>query len=284
MGDGDDIKSKETIQRDPGTLSTTVVSQGTDSADQESGSKPATPPDDVELRHPFSDWLLVAKTKWNLWRQKRIPRERAKFTDWVVMAATVVIAGAAIIQVLEMVDAGRQTDKIIAADKRLADAMEGSVTLAGTSLQETQNSFRDDQRAWIAPVSGTTTLDESHPLRVDVLYSNLGKTPALEVSTILSWKSVPAGQPIQIEYAPPVKRVNSGTAYPNSKAVMFAKNDTVPTKQELDAIQSGRTIFYFFGSIDYKDVYGRKHWSHLCNVVHPDHSGVYSCNVYNDAN
>lgn len=239
---------------------------------------------EIQSRHPFSDLLVVIRTKWAGWRQKRRTRENAKFTDLVIMWATIVIAVAAVIQVWEIIDSGRQTDKIIAADERVAAAMEGAVGLGNTSLQATQNSFRDDQRAWLAPVSGTTTLDEAHALRVDVIYTNLGKTPALEVTTILGWKSIPAGQPIQIAYGPLIKRVNSGTMYPNGKAGMFAKTDAVPSKHELDAIQSGRTVFYFFGSIDYKDVFGRKHWSHLCNVVYPDHSGVRPCDTYNDAN
>jgi len=182
-----------------------------------------------------------------------------------------------------MRDAGIQTDKIIAADERLAAAMESSVREADISLKQTQESFRDDQRAWLAPISGTVTLDESHPLRIDVIFQNTGKTPALKIFTIVDWKSIPTGQPVNTEWSPHVKRMDSGTLYPNGRAGMFAKNETVSSKEQLDSIRSGKNTFYFFGSIDYKDVYGRKHWSHLCNIVKSDFS-LNPCPIYNEAN
>jgi len=185
--------------------------------------------------------------------------------------------------VVAYVYGGKQTDKIIAADERLADAMEKSVREADISLKQTQESFRDDQRAWLAPISGTVILDESHPLRIDVIFQNTGKTPALKISTIVDWKSIPPGQPVNIEWSSHVRRMDSGTLYPNGRAGMFAKNETVSSKQQLDSIRSGKNTFYFFGSIDYKDVYGRKHWSHLCNIVKSDFS-LNPCPIYNEAN
>ena len=44
-----------------------------------------------------------------------------------------------------------------------------------------------DQRAWLVPVTGTLTIDENHPLRIDVFMQNAGKTPAFNIRTIIDW-------------------------------------------------------------------------------------------------
>ncbi len=219
-------------------------------------------------------------------------------TDWIIAIATIVIAlsalaqvGVAVLQWREMRGAGGQTDRIIAADtrlvtanERLADAMERSVGVADSSLKQTQQAFRDDERAWLAPINGNVTIDEIHPLRVDVIYQNVGKTPALNVHTSLEWRNVPGNSPTTIKYDASQKNGEAGTLYPNGKNTVVAKAEAIPSKEALAAIRSGKMIYYFFGSITYKDVYGREHWSHFCEISLADMSALQACKNYNDAN
>lgn len=193
------------------------------------------------------------------------------------------LAQAADTQAKKMTDMSTAADKIreaaqnmVVQDQRIADN-------AKSSIQATQDSFRADQRAWVAPVSGTITLDLAHSLRVDEIAQNMGKTPAFDVSTILDWKDIPEG-PVSIKYSPLVKVVGRGTLYPNSKIVVFASSNEKPTEQQLDAFRTGKRLFYFFGSIGYKDVFAREHHSHFCFVVNRDLATVAPCDKYNDAN
>jgi hypothetical protein len=154
---------------------------------------------------------------------------------------------------------------------------------AQQALDATSDQFRTDQRAWVVPVSGTVTLDLKHTLRVDVIVQNIGKTPALKVSTILDWKYTPSG-PLDLRYQESVKHVGRETIYPNGKDGMFVSAGRIPTQQDLDAIHAGKYIFYFFGSIDYKDVYGHTHVSRICNIVNTDLATVRQCDTNNEAN
>jgi hypothetical protein len=61
-----------------------------------------------------------------------------------------------------------------------ADAARKAAGIAEQSMQL-------DQRAWLVPVTGTLTIDENHPLRIDVFMQNAGKTPAFNIRTIIDW-------------------------------------------------------------------------------------------------
>jgi len=225
---------------------------------------------------------MKSLTAWlgNSWGSLKSP----EVSNRLIAIATVVIALASGFSWWEAHGAGVQTNRIIAADERLAAAMESAVGQANVSLSATQNSFRDDQRAWLAPVSGTITLDKKHPMRIDVIVQNIGKTPALDVNSILDWRDIPAGGPLDLTYSPMVKHLGHGTLYPNSKQGVFASSLQIPTESELEAFRAGKRIFYFFGSVDYKDVFGRIHTSQFCNIINIDLSTVRSCDEHNEAN
>lgn len=157
------------------------------------------------------------------------------------------------------------------------------ISAAQDGVNAMQRQMLLDQRAWLAPVSGTVTLDDKHSLRIDVIFQNLGRTPALNVSTILDWRDIRPG-PLDFNYSAPVKTVGHGTVYPNGKMGMFAASPQIPTIEELNAYRAGKRIFYFFGNIGYTDIFGRQHSSRLCNILNLDLATVRQCDTYNEAN
>ena len=110
----------------------------------------------------------------------------------LIAIATVVIAFASGLTWWEAHDAGEQTDRIIAADHRIAAAMERAVSQANTSFKSTVDQFNIDQRAWIAPQNATLLSDliPGEPFKLQIQYNNVGKEPALDVRPIYRITSI----------------------------------------------------------------------------------------------
>jgi hypothetical protein len=95
------------------------------------------------------------------------------------------------VAVFQYVYGGEQTDRIIAADERLATAMENSVKEAGKSLDATIDNFHLDQRAWLGPnemlpppfMDGNRRvyMKGGEQAQYAVIITNTGKTPAKKV-------------------------------------------------------------------------------------------------------
>jgi hypothetical protein len=186
----------------------------------------------------------------------------AKVLNWITGAGTVVaLLGLFFVW------------RTLSATKEAADAAKRAADLA-----------QADERAWVAPVAGNVTLDDKKPLRVEVAFQNIGKTPALQVSTVLDWKELPAGQALTFDFSPNAKSIGHGTVYPNGREVRFIASPEVPTKEQLTDMRSGKTEFYFFGNISYRDIFSQEHSSRLCYVVDSYLATVRSCSEYNEAN
>src|SRR5207253_2145615 len=102
-------------------------------------------------------------------------------TNLTLAAATVVIAVATVFTYLEIHSGSTQTDRVIAADERLAAAMENAVRQAGKALDANIDMSRTDQRAWIG-VNGIGAVDPkaNSPVTIEARYANTGKTVALQ--------------------------------------------------------------------------------------------------------
>ena len=90
-------------------------------------------------------------------------RDSPKWTDKAIVLLTGGIVFLAFMQWWEMHDAGTQTDKIIAADERIAKAMEGALAQSIRSLDASIEMSRNDQRAWVG-ISGISLLKSGRKL------------------------------------------------------------------------------------------------------------------------
>lgn len=143
---------------------------------------------------------------------------------------------------------------------------------------------RLDQRAWVLPndVITPTEYKEGVPLRFGVRLLNTGKTPALNVKTLVGGITWPRGQPFRIEYedapwASPGRSI--GTLLPSTPAVATAEPTPI-TKRQLEALQNKVTVLYLYGEVSYDDVFNVSHCTSFCFMISPNESAKV-CEVYN---
>lgn len=156
---------------------------------------------------------------------------------------------------------------IYCANKESADAALKSIEIA-------QNSFRDDQRAWVG-VSGKPELIKFSPDAFDlkINFLNTGKTPALRIKTISSfmteWPFVPGVPKKQWEEIISKTKAEQppNPTFPAWEHVLAPQglNDyhyseegaQYDVRKHYNAVKVPTEIIYFYGALTYYDIYGR---------------------------
>ena len=251
----------------------------------------AKPEDAPRIRTKFRP-IKKARTWWEIRRRGRHKGEAAKWTDKAIVVLTGGIVFLAFMQWLEMHEGGRQTDRIIAADERIATAMEGAVGQAKTSFEAANKQAILTQRAWISfgiriqnpNPKANTPLEE--PLKagtvIDVrtTIKNTGRTPAINIKGALQRGAV--------------NRAKDGTyPYPTFTAALQPHENLNPdgelygdmllpfTEDDKKRIDSGKVRVYFYGRTEYGDVFGGHHWRNTCAYLLP--TGAFAvCQDRND--
>jgi len=202
----------------------------------------------------------------------------------------------------EMAEAGKQTDKIIAEDRRLADAnerlakgMTDSVAQAKASLKvtidqsrksldKTIEMSRSDQRAWVGAGDPLVVQFKDSSMRVSVTIQNFGRTPALNVVPQIHVRSLPASE----SFAPslPAKPTDPDTraALQPGQKLTLGPNEVPPITIDLaNEINSGKTCFYAFGEVFYDDAFGEAHCTTFAYMLLPALSAWRVLDKYNTA-
>ncbi|HUE52115.1 MAG TPA: hypothetical protein VMO80_07245 [Terriglobales bacterium] len=213
-------------------------------------------------------------------------RERASWTDKAVVFLTFGIVLLAYMQWREMHDSGAQTDRIIAADERIATAMEGVVGQGKKSLDATIEQNRLDQRAWVGPTTVSTfelKADQSIPV-IGVTFRNNGKTPALKFGSHVALNASKKGDPFHPIYHHAGSRPSIDVLQPNGELVLNTNpSSNKLTEQNIRDIRNGDLLLYLFGKGNYDDIFGVTHHVTFCMYVSPDLKHVQSCDTYNEA-
>jgi hypothetical protein len=186
----------------------------------------------------------------------------------------------------EMHDAGTQTDKIIAADDRLATAMENSVTQAQGAFNAANKQAILSQRAWmqvkvgIESPAGTWTVGK--PLDVRFKQKNTGRTPALNlrgVNAITIMEGVDGVfKPPPFSYKPE-QYVRAGNLTPDGE--VFSDFIKPFTAEDESRIVSLKVRVYVHGIVEYDDVFGIHHWLKYCNYLLPGQAFAI-CEYHNE--
>jgi hypothetical protein len=228
--------------------------------------------------HPIkliTAWWRSPSRRWN-----KPKGERAKWTDKAIVMLTAGIVFLAFMQWLEMHEGGKQTDRIIAADERMAVAMEGAVGQAKTSFEAANKQAILSQRAWVSfgiriqnPNPKDNTPPEE-PLKVGTVVDvrttikNTGRTPAINVKGILQRIAVNRAKggtypyPTLTAALQPHENLNHDGELYGDMLLPFTEND----KRWID---SGKVRVYFYGRIEYDDVFGGHHWRNTCAYLLP---------------
>lgn len=267
---------------------------GNEQSEKNNGIRPPSIPEAATL----PDQNPQPATQAQRTKIKRTPRPPQTFSErWRRMSlpnklmffATVIIAVAAILNlvivIIQIKGNSIQTDKIIAADERIAAAMENDLTQARASLNATIDQNRLDQRAWIGVVKLNSFEFKPGPdFAVPFDITNTGKTPALKVTTEVSLKTLEKGNrfiPTFPAYPRPPKP-SSSVIQPQMHMTLSTLPVDVSAAQYGD-IQNGRGILYAYGRITYADIFGKSHETTFCVMYWAGLSAPIQCDIYNSA-
>jgi hypothetical protein len=232
-----------------------------------------------EANQPGSQEEVPIWTRTRNWFRRK--SDEANLTDWLMAFFTFVLAATTIVftvyakrQWREMHDAGTQTDRIIAADERMAKAMEDSVKQGQRAFDAANKQAILGERAWLGtkPLlqTGRGRIEIGQPLNVRIITKNTGKTPAIHVGAYTARDAVTknkAGifEPPSFEY----KRKNfviAGNVPPDGEIYsdFFAEK---LSQEDYDRIMTEKVRVYVHGRVEYTDVFGVAHWANFCNFL-----------------
>jgi hypothetical protein len=197
-------------------------------------------------------------------------------------------------QLAEMQEARKQAKidnaQAITAQQKIAqDSLTKSQDNFEESSRSAQQTFRDDQRAWIVAV-GVDPPDppfaEGKQPRFSVAITNSGKTPAMKVRPqVAAWPYLKGQTFVPVYTDDPAGLVHSTTIVsPGLRPVLKTSPLVIPLKQPgLDMVKAGSIIYYIYGKIAYEDVSKRSHITTFCFFLNPDLTAYGACETYNEA-
>ncbi len=179
------------------------------------------------------------------------------------------------------------TAKQLAALQEQVTAAQGSQKVLEGQLREQQHALEVDQRAWLGVSGPVVSFPPDKPWsgRVDV--SNTGKSPAINMTGRLGWKSVLQGATFTRKDITENEMVTSSqhaVIYPGEHIPVTTENTVVNKRQPEAAAFIGSSVLvpYVFGEIGYNDIFRKPHWLHFCFRLNADLQTGGHCEFYND--
>jgi flagellar basal body-associated protein FliL len=257
-------------------------------------------------------------TVWQRWQQTALHNKALVWTGIMVAFGTLFYAGAAVFQICMMKESARQSsaqaDALIAKADSIAKSMGAANAQQKTALDETllQNRealaktlsqgkavldasidiSRNDQRAWLNPVSfRLTVLTDNSPLTAEVTIANVGKTPAFNIrywgriQTSYSRLSVDDCMKSIVASTPGrnVPAIFPAPALPDPYFVPFS-TDQALTPTQVKEVQDHVLLVYVFGDIHYEDSFRRPHFTQFCGIYVPLTTRFETCREHEGAN
>lgn len=161
-----------------------------------------------------------------------------------------------------------------AAEIRAADA-------ANESVKTTQEQMRLDQRAWVGVHDfKLVTFDVGERSQVNIVLSNSGKTPALDVEEgAIGDDFIPTTEASNKVTQEILKR-QSGVAFspapvmpPQGQHYIILTSPNILTTDQHDSVLNGSVNEYIVGKVTYADNFKRNQWITFCFDVHRNIKG-----------
>ena len=170
---------------------------------------------------------------------------------------------------------------------------------AADALLNTQESFRDEQRAWIGmegigEIKGFT---ETEAWRITVIFFNSGRTPArnVQISDMFLTSPTPISGPTQeqigwLKFKPaqsiaPQGRYNEVISA-DSVGEAFSIQERLGNQtliSQYSQIKGRRLMLYYFGILKYDDIFGKAHETQYCIMLaDTDTKQAGMCDAFND--
>lgn len=207
--------------------------------------------------------------------------KKPEVSNRLIAAATVVIAAASGLTWHEMRNGSTQTDGIIAADQRIATAMENTVGQANAAFKSTVDQFHLEQRAWVGPTAVIQPeFKETDSFSISTLIKNTGKTPAVNFRNKYTWMIILKKGTFQASYKDPQGVPSSSTIFPDGQLMLISVPTPLP-KEYLNLVVSGKAVLYVYGELIYDDIFNQTHHTHFCTFYDQSFKPG-TCSTYND--
>lgn len=153
------------------------------------------------------------------------------------------------------------------------------------SAQAAEEAMRLQQRAWVFVTElRAGDLQPGKPLNITLGFKNTGRTPARNVQISTQVDSLARGETLEPRLG---KAYSRGIIPPEGIVFANVGNGHGPgeglTQQELQAIKSGDTVVWAYGTLTYDDVFEVRQATMFCYRLQPDGHTFAVAEVYNDA-
>ncbi len=159
-----------------------------------------------------------------------------------------------------------------------ADAMKISAETSRRSLGVTIDSFQQDQRAWVGPM--TTALGDLVPYTtvITTTIKNTGRTPAFNLGVATNYSTF-----IGEQITTPTTPRNTSILFPGE---IQASETTMPnlTQLAINKIIGGTATLYVIGFIEYDDVFRKTHRTYFRLAYDPRSKKLMYAPTGNEAN
>jgi hypothetical protein len=176
----------------------------------------------------------------------------------------------------------------IAAQQKLAqDSLIKSQENFDKSASDARDAFRDDQRAWVGPISITAPeVKAGSPIpTIGIVIKNSGKTPALRFASNITMRVFRKNEPFRPIFTSPTGPPSIDVVQPNMGMLLNTGAAKTPlTDTDITAFHNREFFIYFFGKLTYVDAFKRIHHTTFCVFYDPvTLKEMQSCNAYNTA-
>ena len=178
-------------------------------------------------------------------------------------------------------------DALTKAFEANMEAVKAAERQSKSTLDAARDMSRTDQRAWMDMIiNAPPTFQEDRPFSASAEMKNLGKTPAKNIKFGYLFEGVlPSANPVFDD-----KRlgfVNSGMLPPQGPATLPieitpGKPDELLGIGRFEAIRDGKIVVYYWGRINYDDVFGYPHWLQFCYIYNVPHRRFDLTSIHND--
>ena len=162
------------------------------------------------------------------------------------------------------------------------------------ALDAAVNNSHQEQRAWVGAQSANITdpIETGKRIRFQVSFSNSGKTPARDMTSIAISSAFPTYAPFVPVY-PPVFGIKSHSVVQPGAGYLIANDGhtgglTGPEETfsllDFEEVKMRKKIVYLYGKVEYSDVFHVQHESTFCFFLESDLKTLRNCETYNDAN
>lgn len=207
-----------------------------------------------------------------------------------ITLVTVVMLSRNLSEKLQQKASMEQVDKLTSQVSRLTVRLEESLRNNQQAIDASLKVSRLDQRAWVGVKSiQMFPMEAGKPLKMEIKYSNSGKTFALDVrhTGILRLTDKPLG-----DVAPedrenldkqPKQVPTLVTLAPNGESLIPCASLAPITEEMIAAINSGKVHVYLVGEISYTDVFKQWHTTRFFQKYVPAEQKFMAEQSHNDA-